>query len=544
MTLLPIAGREMRVAARRPMTYWVRTIAALALLVLGTWFFLMMWREPPREAGLVIFGVLTGTTVLFSLLSGIRATSDCISQEKRDGTLGLLFLTDLKGYDVVLGKLAANSINAFYGVLAVVPLLAVPLLMGGVSPAAFGRMALVTVNTLFFSLALGIFASSLLRDARNSAGATFLALVFFAGGGPALGAWMDYRGFPRGLEQIPFLTSPGFTFACAFDAMYAVNRNGFWISLALAHAFGWGFLAFASLIVPHTWQDRPSAGPRLSLRERWRNWTYGNEAQRRALRTECLDQNAFFWLCSRARLKPAVVWWVLALLGCAWLGGWLKWRQDWVDPGVFATMGIILNVLMKGWVASETGRQIVEDRKSGALELLLSTPITIREVVHGQWLALRRQFFAPFVVVLAVWFISMVVGGRDMHSRSDRSSWFLFWIAMTAMLALDLVTIFWVGLAQSLTARSAQHAANATAARVFVVPWVGFALVMLVVSLDLIRSRGTSPEFVLGLWFFMGLMADLFFGFASYNRVMSEFRSLAEQRFVARPGFWKRLMGE
>ena len=44
--------------------------------------------------------------------------------------MGLIFLTDLKGYDVVLGKLAATSLNGFYGLLAVFPLLAFPLLTG------------------------------------------------------------------------------------------------------------------------------------------------------------------------------------------------------------------------------------------------------------------------------------------------------------------------------------------------------------------------------------------------------------------------------
>lgn len=151
MTFLPIVARELRVAARRGSTYWLRTGAALLVLVLGTWVFLMMHNAPPKEIAPVLFGILAGTAVLYCLLAGVRSTADCLSAEKREGTLGLLFLTDLKGYDVVFGKLAATSVNALYGVLAVVPMLAIPLLMGGVAPAEFGRMALVAVNTLFFS---------------------------------------------------------------------------------------------------------------------------------------------------------------------------------------------------------------------------------------------------------------------------------------------------------------------------------------------------------------------------------------------------------
>src|SRR5438445_3722175 len=179
MTFLPIVARELRVASRRRATYWVRSSAALAVIVLGTWFFLMLRGQSPQVVAQVLFGLLTGAAVLYCLLSGVRATADCLSEEKREGTLGLLFLTDLKGYDVVLGKLAANSINAFYGVLAVVPMLAVPLLLGGVTPGEFGRMAIVTINTLFFSLSIGICVSAFCRSARIAAGTTcFLVSLF------------------------------------------------------------------------------------------------------------------------------------------------------------------------------------------------------------------------------------------------------------------------------------------------------------------------------------------------------------------------------
>jgi len=87
----------------------------------------------PKSISMALFGNLTGAAVLYCLFSGVRATADCLSEEKREGTLGLLFLTDLKGYDVVLGKLAGTSLNALYSLLAVVPLLAVPLLLAAVA---------------------------------------------------------------------------------------------------------------------------------------------------------------------------------------------------------------------------------------------------------------------------------------------------------------------------------------------------------------------------------------------------------------------------
>lgn len=178
MNFLPIVSRELRVAARRRSTYFIRSAAALLLIALGTWMFLMLSRESPRDLGMGVFGVLAGCAALACLLSGVQSTSDCISRERREGTLGLLFLTDLRGYDVVLGKLVANGLSSFYGVLAVVPMLGIPLLIGGVAPAEFWRMAILALDTLFFSLTLGICVSSLSVNARKASYATFLAIFF------------------------------------------------------------------------------------------------------------------------------------------------------------------------------------------------------------------------------------------------------------------------------------------------------------------------------------------------------------------------------
>jgi len=41
-----------------------------------------------------------------------------------------------------LGKLVSGSLNSFYGLVAVLPLLAVPILMGGISAGQFIRMGL------------------------------------------------------------------------------------------------------------------------------------------------------------------------------------------------------------------------------------------------------------------------------------------------------------------------------------------------------------------------------------------------------------------
>ncbi len=544
MTFLPIVARELRVASRRWTTYYVRAGAALLVVVVGSWFFLMSREQPAHEIAMVLFAIMTSASVLYCLLSGVRTTADCLSEEKREGTLGLLFLTDLKGYDVVLGKLVASSVNSFYGVLAVVPMLAIPLLLGGIALGEVGRVALVALNTLFFSLALGMCVSAMSQSARKAMGMTFLVLVVFTGLLPACGAYLAFAAKKNSIDPVFLLPSPGYGYVQAFDSSYRTNKDGFWYSLLLIHGVAWCLLCLASLIAPRSWQDRPAGVRRLRWRERWRFWSYGNLEERNAFRRRLLASNAFFWLASRARLKPAYVWAVLGLFGCGWFWGMAKYREDWFNSSTYAVTAILLNLLLKGWFTSEVGRQLAEDRKSGALELLLSTPMSVRDILRGQWLALQRQFLGPLLVVLCLGWVFMLAVQTSTWAADERAIWYAMWLGGMVMLGVDMAALFWVGSWQALIAKSPNRAPSATLARIIVLPGVGWAMVCLVRALTSVRGdQGPTWKFFAGWYFGLGLLAD--FGFANYARqkLLTEFRLAAAQRYVPREGFWKWVRG-
>src|SRR6266536_3063732 len=184
MTVLPIVERELRVAARRPGTYWLRVTAAFVAIALFGWVLLTLLRDqvPSAMHGRYLFRALFGFAFAYCLFIGARLTADCLSEEKRDGTLGLLFLTDLKGYDVVLGKLAATSLNSVYALLAILPVISLPVQLGGVAASELWQSTLVLLNTMFFSLAAGIFVSTLSRNERKAMFATvFVALLAMFG---------------------------------------------------------------------------------------------------------------------------------------------------------------------------------------------------------------------------------------------------------------------------------------------------------------------------------------------------------------------------
>src|SRR2546421_4973555 len=153
MFLLPVAAREVREASRQSRTYAWRTATALIALVLMA-FIAWVSGYSARQGQRLFIGVAT-IAYLYCLIAGVVRTADTIAEEKRDNTLGLLFLTDLKGWDIILGKLLSSSVNCLFGLLALIPMLAIPMLMGGVQWSEFVRVILSLLVTLILSISWG-----------------------------------------------------------------------------------------------------------------------------------------------------------------------------------------------------------------------------------------------------------------------------------------------------------------------------------------------------------------------------------------------------
>jgi ABC-type transport system involved in cytochrome c biogenesis permease component len=148
MPCLPIVARELRVAARRRGTYRVRFWAVLLMGIVFAWNVLGSEQMRLAAGAGQLLHNMAFFAFLYALFIGAVSTSDTISAERRGGTLGFLFLTDLKGYDVIAGKLAASSLNALYALIAILPILGVPLLIGGVTLEQVLRLALALLTII------------------------------------------------------------------------------------------------------------------------------------------------------------------------------------------------------------------------------------------------------------------------------------------------------------------------------------------------------------------------------------------------------------
>jgi len=534
MTLLPIVERELRVAARRGGTFRSRWLMAFGALVLGA--VIMAWYNyfspggfaTQQNTGSHVFWWLAGLSLLYCVAAGRFSTADCLSVEKREGTLGLLFLTDLKGYDVVLGKMAATSVQAFYALLAVFPALAVPLLMGGVTNGEFWRVVLVLVDAFMFSLAIGIYASAVSRSYERATALNFYLIALFVVA-PLAGMYIDvsFGGIP--FPQL-FFPCPAYALILGSAGNYPAETSHFWESVLTVHVLTWILIWRTVRIVPNSWRDEsPVRGGKKNPGEFRRAGHYGGLRNRKVFRKKFLDINPILWLTSRQLNKPAQVKLFLGFVGFWWFVGYLVYGDDWTEQAVSLTTAIVLNLTFKLWVTMEAGDWLGRDKKAGAFELLLSTPLTPREMIRGQLMSLRRQFLGPLVVVIVVELLLMTTPNRsrqwDVMERCAN------WILGILLFLADLAALTWAAMYNSLISKNPALAPIKTVACILILPWLAAMAVTMGCGFLAMNLTGTffPPGWtvLLAIMVVSSILVDVFFGVRAWRRLETEFRDLA-----------------
>jgi ABC-2 family transporter protein len=515
MTFLPIVDRQLRESSRRPATYRMRSLLALAALAL--WFFLLIAGNSPNfRKGMMLFIAIGVLSLAFCLVAGIFLTADCLSEEKREGTLGLLFLTELNGYDVVLGKLVATSLHSIYGLLAILPLLALPLLMGGVTSGEFWRVTAVLLLTLFFTLSLGMVVSAVSRETRQAMSTTLLLIVILAGILPLF--WWLLRLFSTGTSGDFLLwPSPAYLYIRAFDFYWRTGSGStqFWTSFLTIAALASAALLIACYYLPKAWHEK-AASSRGRPESNWQHrFRFGSLAVRLAQRWR-LHHNPFFWLCRRDRLPGLAAKTIIGFLFLIWIGSYCgcyssNSRIKDTCFGIVMFLGYGIHQVLKALVAIEASRRLSEDRQSGALELLLVTPFPISKILDGQRRALREIYRWPTILAALVnlCMFLLITGKNPMGMQGDdRVIFSEMFIGGAILLPLDSLALSWVGMAMAIKNPAHHRAIYASFARIMLPPWLA---ILLFIFMGIGGTHINSGDMIklVGMWLFGCVMLNL-----------------------------------
>jgi ABC-type transport system involved in multi-copper enzyme maturation permease subunit len=411
MRFLSVADRELRSAARQKATYRTRWITAALFFALLVWLLWVFNGFPGRGVAPKIFNVFSVLTFLYCLFLGTARTADCISAERREGTLGLLFLTNLNSAEIIAGKLCSTALASVYGMMAVFPMLALPLLMGGITFGQFGRTVVGLLNGILSALAAGFLASVICKK-QFTAIALALGLMVSVAGGLLLGAAVaNSYGPTKPLAHWLADFSPLYTLVAA-DGLRIFGANRFWQSAVAVAGMSIGCLGLTMLLLAGTWRDRPKSVLVRDGLKFWRRTERAVSANRVELRRRLLAINPMFWLAGRQPVSaPAFMALALVLtlitvyVAAPYFGHVIgAGTASPVAGHLFAWLwaGAVMHALVLYYAAMAASQRLAEDKQMGALELILCTPTTDRTISRGLWLAYGRKMLFPALLAVLV----------------------------------------------------------------------------------------------------------------------------------------------
>lgn len=407
MISLPIVDRELRVACRRPSYFRARIWVGLAAIALAGILF-GLYTVSARtgggiagSAGRLLFEVFKWLSFLAASFSGVILTADSLCDEKREGTLGLLFLTDLRGHDVVLGKVATHALQSVYAFLAAFPVVGTCFLLGGVTGTEFVRIILLLLVTLFLSLSIGVLVSACNRETARTMTITLAIQAFVLLGLPLIDSL---------LAKVPGGPGPGwlslFSPGQAILLAGSVGNSQFQTSVLCLFGLATTCIVASCLIIPRTWQS-PSGNRLNNPKPSASRSTSTSGTPPLATRARhILDRDPVEWIAQRL-YRPGWLVWITTLTTLVGLSIAYLARKPATPGGAVAIdatsqiVAMVLTAFIRLWLALQACRFWTDARASGAMELLLVTPLQPRQIILGQWRAVCRNFI-PLIVVLVV----------------------------------------------------------------------------------------------------------------------------------------------
>jgi ABC-type Na+ efflux pump permease subunit len=405
----PIFVREWLTVPRRPRHYVLRALylGVLWVLALTMWHNSVGWAHPATVGdtarfGLHVFEVFTLYVQLPLLLffSALSAGS-AISLEKDRRTFVLLLLTDLRNYEIVLGKLFGSLLQILLLLAGMVPILAMILLLGGIGLRQVGEAMLILAATALAAGSLGSVVA-LWRDRTFQTLALtvlflvlYLCLVLALPSLLSLLALPSWMGGDKNLAVLQAWLNP-------FEALLSVlepPEEG----LLVPKAVGFAAMMLLFSVLLNAWAIlrlrvwNPSGEP-IMQRE-----APGEEAEEKdrakahaapgAVRQ--VWANPILWreVCTRAYgrwpLLVKIAYYVVLGLICYYALSLVGPASRAAPSSFAAAYGLVpVAVLSLLLVSAQAATAITSERDVGALDLLLVTDLTPHEFIYGKLLGI------------------------------------------------------------------------------------------------------------------------------------------------------------
>jgi ABC-type transport system involved in multi-copper enzyme maturation permease subunit len=422
----PIFAREWLTVPRRPRHYVVRAAYLGLLWVIGitAWQVTVGWNQTATlgdnaRFSLMLFQVLAVAQLgLLPFLAGLSAAS-AVSQEKDRRTFILLLLTDLRSYEIVLGKLLGSLLQIGLLWLGMMPVLALMVLLGGVAPHQVVQAALILAATALVAGSVGNLVALWRERTFQSLALTVLFLLLYicvVRALPIVASWLPMtESYLPAVEHWQTRLDP-------FLALQSVLEEQGEHIAAVHPAYGFASAMLILSILLNAWGImrlrvwNPSGEP-IMQRERPEHEELDRAkahaapgAVRRVWANPILWREMKTRAYGRRPLLVKLAYGLVLALVC-----YYALSPLWTTEGQFASQGLIpaaakglvpVTILSLLLVSAQAVTAITTERDTGALDLLLVTDLSPQEFIFGKLAGIlynAKEFLLPPLILACVY---------------------------------------------------------------------------------------------------------------------------------------------
>lgn len=443
MLIGPVFTREIVLSPRRPRTYIVRSAYGLALLILViTAWLVLTGTQRIRDVGdlarfgMTVFQLLAPLQLAIAVFFSALLAASAVAQEKDRRTFDLLLLTRLSNSELVLGKLLASLLHVLTPLVAAMPLFALVTLLGGVSFGQVGRALAVTAASVLACGSVGSTLALWREKTFQSLAMTLLVLVLWLAGwrAAALGLvgshWMGLscqtwavafspweaileatRPFAQADPALGPLGTPVGLFLVVAGAMtVALNV----LAIALVRVWNPSREAQAFQREDETWQRASIWGAEYDVAQEGGGWRVSGGAESDTLSVpraaipappdtlppspatghppratrQVWDNPVIWreiktWAYGRRVLVIRLAYLVLFGLAAGSLF-WARWHGQALTRSAALTAMVPLGLLSLVLVNAQAVTSLTSERDGRALDLLLASDLSPKEIVYGK----------------------------------------------------------------------------------------------------------------------------------------------------------------
>jgi ABC-type transport system involved in multi-copper enzyme maturation permease subunit len=419
----PIFMRELVTVPRRAGHYAGRAALIGLLLILGitTWQATIGFSRDATlgEAaafGLLLFQIVAFVQLLLTLFFAALSAAGAVSQEKDRRTFVLLLVTDMRDYEIVLGKMLGALLPILILLLVTAPVLAMLLLLGGIDPEQVLQAVLVLLASAVAAGSLGGLVALWRERTFQALALSVLFLVLYicltqglGAAGPLVAPTADWATVQAWLD--PFVT---------MQTVLAPPAGG-WGGIAPAYGFVLVMVLWCAVLNGvGIWKLRkwnPSGEP-IMQREGPQDVVDTDESVELEKRAKAhaapgkarkVWQNPVLWREIRTLAygrRPLMVKLAFGVvLALILYFAVTELNRPGGRPAFAAAYGLVpVAVLSLLLVAAQAATSVTSERDGGALDILLVTDISPNEFVFGKLLGVvyncKEYLIPPFALAV------------------------------------------------------------------------------------------------------------------------------------------------